>query len=101
MNTITEVDETTPRVTPHLSESRLETDLSDYPLNYEAELRVWVERSAAYCLFFIILQATQLTSTDFSFSLIPLFILDIKILLWTIWTRGESPLFDLFFSKNL
>lgn len=101
MNTITEVDETTPRVTPRLSESRLETDLTDYPKNYEAELRTWVERSAAYCFFFIILQITQTTSLNFCFSFIPLFILDLKIVIWAFWNRGESSLYDLFFSKNL
>ena len=101
MNTITEVDETTPRVTPRLSESRLETDLTDYPRNYEAEMRVWVQRSAAYCFFFIILQITQVSSLNISFSFIPLFILDLKIVIWALLNKDESSLYNRFFSKSL
>ena len=68
---------------------------------YKAELLIWMQRASAYLLFFIILQICMLASLTYDLSLIPLMILDIKILIFAYMYSKHNNLFKFLISKDV
>jgi hypothetical protein len=99
MNTITEVDETTPRRSTQSSQDSSRED--ENIANYEKELKVIIRRAAGFCLFFIILQISSFVSIDFDYSLIPLFLVDFQVIFSIFYFKGSKSVWQLIFSKDL
>lgn len=68
---------------------------------YKAELQIWIQRAAAYLIFFIILQISILTSLPNDLALVPLMVLDIKILIFEYLYSKYGNLFKFLISKNV
>jgi hypothetical protein len=67
---------------------------------YKAELQLWMQRGSAYLFFFIILQISILTALPKDLSLIPLMILDLKILFFGYFYSIQTNLFRFLLSKD-
>lgn len=77
--------------TTRVINERLETERIDSSTDvYKSELKFWIQRAISYLFFFILLQFSNLGYFNFSYSLIPLFALDLKILLSKLLSKNSK-----------
>lgn len=101
MNVVTDVDEGNARRNTMTTPVTSENGTVENEETYKAIIKTWVQRAVAYCVFFIIAQISVLTPTPPILSLVPLLILDVKILVFKYLYERPARLIYFIFSKEV
>lgn len=101
MNIVTDVDEVTGRRNTVTSVNISENLNSENEETYKVIIKTWIERAIGYCLFFIILQVSLLTTIPSTLSLLPLILLDLKILVFKYLFDRPERILRFIFSKEI
>jgi len=101
MNVVTDVEDATARRNTVTSIAISENLNAENEETYKEIIKIWIERAIGYCLFFIILQASILTSIPSILTLAPLILLDLKILVFKYLFDKPERIFRFIFSKEI